>query len=192
MKIYFDTETTGKPRDYKRPMWDVENYPRLVQLGYIVVEGDDIIFENEVIIKPDGYEIPQAASDIHGISTERAMREGISVGDALSEFLSWLEMCDEVIGHNIEFDINVVGAECWRIYSANPFLGKKTICTMRSSTNFCQLPSSFKGGQFKFPTLAELYMKLFGESMGAAHTALQDTQNTVKVYDALVEKGIIK
>lgn len=193
MKMFFDTETTGKPKDYKRPMSDVENFPRLVQLGFIVTTDDgDVLHENEAIIKPDGYEIPEAASAIHGITNQRALEEGVPISLVLSEFLFWLNLSDEVIGHNIQFDVNVVGAECWRIYSGNPFLGKKETCTMKSSTDFCAIPSPFKVGTNKYPTLAELYRKLFNEDMGAAHTALQDIQNTMKCYGALVERGVIK
>tara|TARA_B110000908_G_C9962776_1_gene317636 strand:+ start:106 stop:219 length:114 start_codon:yes stop_codon:yes gene_type:complete len=36
MKIlFFDTETTGLPKDFNAPIEEVENWPRLVQLGYL-------------------------------------------------------------------------------------------------------------------------------------------------------------
>lgn len=189
MELFFDTETTGKPKRYDAPVSDVDNYPRLVQLGYIVTDGDQTLLETEILIYPNGFEIPEEASRIHGVTTERARREGLAIKHVLLDFVYWIGSVDLIVGHNVDFDVSVVGAEYWRLYESNPFSGKKTICTMKSSTNFVGLPGKYG---FKYPKLSELYLKLFGMEMGAAHTALQDIQNTVKCYRALVDRGIIK
>jgi DNA polymerase III epsilon subunit-like protein len=189
MKLFFDTETTGVPRNYSAPVSDTENWPRLVQLGYVVMEGDDVLLETEYIIKPDGFEISLEASSVHGITTEKALAIGVDITDGLGNFLFWVQNCDEIIGHNVSFDVSIVGAECWRLWQKNPFEGKKVICTMKSSTNFCAIPKRL--GSYKYPKLFELYEKLFGEPMGAAHTALQDIQNTAKCYFELVKRGVI-
>lgn len=34
MILLFDTETTGKPKNYKAPSSDTENWPRLVQIAW--------------------------------------------------------------------------------------------------------------------------------------------------------------
>ncbi len=198
MKIFFDTETTGLPKNYNAPISDVDNYPRLVQLGYIVVANSNeptldsnIIFHSESIVKPVGFEIPAEASNVHGVTQAKAMLYGEDIAWVLSEFKSWVDKCDTVIGHNVKFDINVVGAEFWRLYGKSPLEGKPTICTMMSSIQFCKLPGRYDS-QYKYPKLAELYFALFAEPMGHAHTALADIENTVKCYNALVEKGVIK
>ena len=189
MKLFFDTETTGIPKNYNAPVSDVENYPRLVQLGFIVMDEENTVFQKEYIIKPEGFEIPAGASNVHGITTEKAISEGVPIKDVVDEFATWIEKCSTIVGHNVSFDVNVVGAEYWRLYQKNPFDGKNMVCTMKSSTNFCELPG---GRPFKYPKLFELYRKLFDKDMGAAHTALQDIQNTVTCYFALIEKGVIK
>lgn len=189
MNLFFDTETTGVPKRYNAPVSDVENYPRLVQLGFVVTNGREILLEQEFIIKPVGFEIPEQASAVHGISTERALREGVDIQEVLETLEFWITNCDVIVGHNVSFDMSVVGAEFWRLHQRNPFDGKDFVCTMKSSTEFCQLPG---GRPFKYPKLFELYKKLFDKDMGAAHTALQDIQNTVDCYFALVERGIIK
>ncbi len=61
---------------------------------------------------------------------------------------------------------------------------------MKSSTNYCKLPGSY--GKYKWPKLGELYQILFHEDMGAAHTALQDIQNTAKCYFELKRLSIIE
>ena len=188
MELFFDTETTGIPRNYNAPVSDVENWPRLVQLGFIVMDGKTSLVETEFIIKPVGFEIPVETSNIHGITTEKALAEGVSIQDALGVFCFWVQESETIIGHNISFDLSIVGAEFWRLYQNDPFAGKKTVCTMKSSTQFVGIPRS---GGFKYPKLHELYRKLFDKDMGAAHTALQDIQNTATCYFELVERGIV-
>lgn len=101
MLLFFDTESTGIPKNYKAPVSDVDNWPRLVQLGYIITDNGKIIHQNEDIVEPDGFEIPVEASDIHGITTELAKLNGIDIVEVLDEFQFWVEQCDTVIGHNV-------------------------------------------------------------------------------------------
>ena len=58
--VFFDTETTGLPRDYNAPSSKLDNWPRLVQLAWIVsdYDGNVISSENHIII-PNGFEYPQ-------------------------------------------------------------------------------------------------------------------------------------
>lgn len=190
MELFFDTETTGKPKRYDAPISDVDNYPRLVQLGYVVTHEEEVLIEEELIVRPVGFVIPTEASDIHGITQEIAEKSHTNILSALQELLFWVSNVDSLIGHNVSFDVSVIGAECWRIWGKSPLEGKKTICTMKSSTDFVGIPGKY--GKMKYPKLSELYAKLFGEEMGAAHTALQDIQNTVKCYHELVKLGVIK
>jgi hypothetical protein len=36
MYLFFDTETTGLPKSWKAPVTDVNNWPRLVQLAFLL------------------------------------------------------------------------------------------------------------------------------------------------------------
>ena len=82
--LFFDTETTGIPQDYKAPCTDTDNWPRLVQLGWILTDsrGNELRRGNR-IVRPEGFEIPAAASDVHGITTERALAEGEPLRDVM-------------------------------------------------------------------------------------------------------------
>ena len=89
MYLLFDTETTGLPKNWKAPVTDLNNWPRLVQLAYLFYDnnGNEISAGNH-IIKPDGFIIPTDASRIHGISTEKAIQEGKTLLIVLQEFQS--------------------------------------------------------------------------------------------------------
>lgn len=187
--LYVDTETTGKPKDYKRPVSDVDNWPRLVQLGYILEEDDKSLQEYEFIIRPNGFEIPVEASNIHGVTQELALKDGASLGEVMDKLLVAIVSADIIVGHNISFDMAVLGAEYYRIIGRNPLEEKRSICTMKISVNFCKLPGNYG---FKWPKLNELFFKLFEKEMGAAHTALQDISNTQMCFHELVTRGVIK
>lgn len=188
--LFFDTETTGKPKDYKRPMTDVDNWPRLVQLGYLWMRDDGkVIDENEFIIRPDGFFIPEEVSRIHGITTEKALLNGVLIENVIDHMRGMFTMCDVVVGHNVSFDINVLGAEFVRQGRENPFEGKAIIDTMTAATNYCQIPGAYG---YKWPKLTELWRKLFGTELPQTHTALDDIKHTADCYFALVERGVIK
>jgi len=40
MKIFIDTETTGLPRRRNAPYSEVSNWPRLVQLAWVIVDDN--------------------------------------------------------------------------------------------------------------------------------------------------------
>ena len=85
--LFFDTETTGVPRNYKAPSSDTRNWPRLVQLAWILTdENGNRIHTGNQIVKPDGFVIPADAAKVHGISTQRAMAEGIPLNEVINQF----------------------------------------------------------------------------------------------------------
>lgn len=96
MILIFDTETTGVPRNYKAPASDLDNWPRLVQLAWILAEEDGTpIEEIEYIVRPNGFSIPLAASAIHGITTETAMNRGVDLIEVMNHFQLSLLQADQ-------------------------------------------------------------------------------------------------
>ena len=60
---------------------------------------------------------------------------------------------------------------------------------MESTVDYLKLPST-RGG-YKFPSLADLSRKLYGEAFKDAHNALIDIQNTAKIFWDLVDLKVI-
>ena len=87
--LLFDTETTGVPQNYDAPISDLQNWPRLVQLSWILCDqqGNDIETGND-IVKPDGFIIPEAASRIHQITTIYAIETGADLSTVLNNVSS--------------------------------------------------------------------------------------------------------
>lgn len=189
MYLFFDTETNGKAKDFNAPVQDLDNWPRITQLGWqLYNDNEELISEGSYLIKPDGWEIPNEQFFIdNNMSTERCEEFGIPLVEAVTKFIEDLEKAEYMIAHNMQFDINVLGAELIRLNMV-PKKQTKKICTMKESTNFCKLPG-FRG--YKWPTLTELHVKLFGEEFEGAHDALDDVSATARCFFKLKEYGVL-
>ena len=130
--VFFDTETTGVPRDYKAPTTDT-----------------------------------------------------VSVVD---EFMDDFDQATFIVGHNIDFDKKILGAELIRLHRPDVMNSKHTYCTMQAGTNFCRIPGRYG---YKWPKLQELYVKLFGHDFEGAHNAMSDIEATQECFWELRKKGII-
>ena len=189
MYLIFDTETTGLPRDYNAPMSDVDNWPRLVQLAWQLHDAKGNLLSNHsYIIRPEGFTIPYNAEKVHGISTKRALAEGHDLKQILGIFEGDVQKAEYLVGHNVEFDINVVGSEYLRAEATMP-LTVAQLDTKDISTDFCALPGG-RGGKFKWPTLTELHQKLFGKGFGDAHDAAYDVDATARCFFGLIIQGV--
>jgi len=189
MYLFFDTETTGLPKNWNSPVTDLNNWPRIVQLAYILYDiSGNKISEGDFIIKPNGFIIPQDSSLIHGISNDRAIIEGQPLLSVLQHFNSKMEQANFLVAHNISFDEKIVGAEFLRSGISNNIESKNKICTMKKSTNFCAINGP---NGYKWPKLSELHYKLFGMGFEEAHNASVDIQATAKCFWELKNRNLI-
>ena len=192
MFLIFDTETTGLPLDKNAPLTNFNNWPRMVQLAWQIhdANGKFVKAENH-IIKPEGYIIPINASMVHGISTEHALNVGEDLNHVLDIFTETLKTVKYVVGHNVEFDLNVVGCEYLRTKGVNPLEQKLMVDTCTEKTaNFCKL-SGGPGRKFKKPKLAEIHQLLFNEGFDMAHNASADVEATARVFLELIRIKVL-
>lgn len=191
MFLIYDTETTGLPKDFNAPVTDSENWPRLVQLAWqLHDEKGELIEVFNYIVKPDGFTIPYNSEQVHGISTDRALKYGKPLLEVLEKFEESLAKTKVVAGHNIEFDLNIIGAEHHRMSFQSPLLDIHSVDTKEDGTNFCKIPGG-KGGGYKWPTLTELHFALFQEGFDEAHNAAADVEATARCFLEMVRINVI-
>ncbi len=189
MFLIFDTETTGLPANYKAPLTDFENWPRLVQLAWQCHDvNGKFLFAKNYVVKPVGFRIPINAEMVHHISTEKALEIGQDLDFVLREFAADVEKATVIIGHNIDFDLSIVGSEFLRNGMENVLDKARKLCTKVSSTSFCGI---IKNGKAKWPNLTELHQKLFGAPFEDAHNAAGDVVATTRCFLELVRIGVI-
>ena len=192
MFLVFDTETTGLPKQYNAPLTDFDNWPRLVQLAWQLHDDKGRLVENyNLLVKPEGFVIPIDAKMVHGISTEHATKYGLPLHEVLDTFLKSAEKAKYFVGHNIDFDLCIVGCELLRDRNENPLLAWPRVDTCTEKTaEFCKLPGG-KGGKFKLPRLNEIHEILFGNQFDSAHNASADVQATARVFLELIRIGVL-
>lgn len=195
IKLFFDTETTSLPPKGAKYDTDYNQFPHIVQLAWKIVSPTHTT-EMNLIIKPDGYVIPDESIKIHGITNEIANEKGISMKVALEIFLKDCRDSDRLIAHNIYFDTSMIKANANRILVGfrdcrDSILHKsKRICTMIKTIRFCGCRKP--NGSAKFPSLQDLHKKLFGCEFENAHNAKYDVLALEKCYNELVRIGHLK
>lgn len=189
MYLIFDTETTGLPKRWDAPISDTDNWPRCIQIAWqLHDEMGNLIEHQDYLVKPDGFNIPYDAEKIHGISTELAAEQGISLQEVLAKFNIALSKAKFIVGQNVGFDVNIMGAEFYRENVVNNLQELPVLDTCTEDTaQLCKIPGG-RGGKFKLPTLTELHEYLFGVGFGEAHNATADVEATTRCFLELIRR----
>ncbi len=187
MYLIFDTETTGLPKRWDAPITDTDNWPRCIQIAWQLHDGlGNCIEHQDYLVQPDGFNIPYDAEKIHGISTELAQEQGIPLAEVLEKFNEALSKTKFVVGQNVKFDLNIMGAEFVRSDVANLLQELPVLDTCTEHTaSLCQIPGG-RYGKFKLPTLTELHEFLFNKPFAEAHNATADVEATTRCFFELI------
>ena len=125
------------------------------------------IKEFDSLVKPDNWTITNTF--VHGITQADAIATGKPIGDVLAELSKDLDSVGAFVCHNINFDMDIIGAESYRakqIELAGKIESKRKICTMELGKKFMKAN--------KRPKLVELYKFLFKQEFKQDHRALSD------------------
>jgi DNA polymerase-3 subunit epsilon len=169
----FDLETTGRN----------SRAARIVTASITVVDHEGgVIKEHEWLADP-GVEIPTEASDIHGVTTEQARRDGRPAHEVTREVAAVLqELFDSeipVIAFNASYDFTVLAAESarygvpqlHRFPILDPYIMNKQV-------------DRYRKGKRTLTALCEEY----GVNLDNAHTSAADALATLRVLDAMAGK----
>lgn len=182
IRLVYDTETTG----FLNPL----DPPHIVQLAAILVDDElGEISSMNVIVKPTDWTVPQAASDVHGITTEKALAFGIPLQVALATFSQFCLVAEQAVAHNGDYDRQVIHGELVRLNKLNRLAEMDHFCTMKATTHICKIPD--KRGRNKWPKLQEAHVHFFGEEFESAHDALADVRACWRVHKHLIDNNLI-
>jgi DNA polymerase-3 subunit epsilon len=190
--LFYDTETNGLPQ-WNLPSED-PSQPHITQLAAELCDesNGNVIASMDVLIKPDGWTIPSNLAEMTGITTERAISEGVDLSDALRQFTDMWKRVALRAGHNESFDARMLRIEYFReLDHDDPFhdiwKAAPAFCTQAKSTKIINLPPTAKmlaAGRkhAKSPNLAEAYEFFTGKKLESAHNAVVDLRATKAVY----------
>ncbi len=188
--LFFDCETTGLPRTRFFSPDVADDWPHIVQLAWARY---DVRGRSEVarchIVRPEGFKIPADSTRVHGITHAHALQVGRELAEVIDEFLEAASVpSTTLVAHNLSYDCGVVGAELVRLRRPLEFLEIPGICTMKETTELCQLTRP-GGYGLKWPTLEELHCYCFGHSYDGAHDAASDLEACARSFFKLFEAG---
>jgi len=193
--IYFyDFETNGFPL-WKEPSSD-PGQPHIVQCAAVLVDADTrkTVHSFDLTVRPTAdWGIPEEVSNIHGITTERALAVGLPESQVVAMLLAFHKIAGLRIGHNQPFDARIMRIALRRFGSeatADDWKAGMSYCTQSRSTPICKLPPSEKmlaAGRkhHKTANLGEAFFHFTGGAIENAHTAMADTLACMRVYWAI-------
>lgn len=188
MKItVWDTETTG----FSTKGGDLSQQPHIIQFAAIESEYSDGVYSeitrHNFLIKPP-VSIPFWASQVNGIF-DKDVADKNPIRDYMDDIIRVLNRADFLSWHNIEYDEEILSYELERLGRKGDYAPQKTLCTMRSSTDYCKL--QWRGFSYKPPKLSELHRHLFGEYFEWAHDAINDVEATMRCLVELLNRKVI-
>jgi DNA polymerase III subunit alpha len=191
MYLIFDTETTGLPKSWSAPITDTDNWPRCIQIAWqLHDEMGNLVEHQDYLVKPEGFNIPYDAERIHGVSTELATEQGISMIEVLEKFNIALSKTKYIVGQNVGFDVNIMGCEFHRFNIGSDLTQMPVLDTCTETTaELLKLPGG-RGGRFKLPTLTELHQYLFNQPFSEAHNATADVEATTRCFLELIKREV--
>lgn len=176
----YDTETTGLPV-WSTPSDDPAQ-PHIVQLGAILCNADtqNNIQSINIIIKPDGWIIPDDMIAIHGITNELARDVGVSEKLAIEMLLDICGDSDRV-AYNKTFDQRII-----RIALKRYGFGEEVMDKWAQKDNHhdpMRMYQKVHGG--KNIKLVDAYHTVTGKTLKNAHSAIIDASAAKEIYFAI-------
>lgn len=187
--LFVDIETTGLPKRMGARVDDFDNWPRIVEIAWILADNNGKELESESFVLNTDSDIPKEASSIHGITNRVANQRGVNRGYVLRELSAALSKSQLMVAHNVRFDYKIIYSEFKRCSISSKIHNFPKLCTMHSTTDYCMIPGVYG---YKFPTLKELYYKIFREQMPDSHSAMGDVKACKKSFFELKQRNIIK
>ncbi|MCW3105605.1 MAG: 3-5 exonuclease [Segetibacter sp.] len=182
--LFIDTEASGLPKNWNLPYDSVGNWPYCVQISWIIYtkDGREIKEENHYI-KNNDFDIADSATKIHGITREFLNANGKCRKDILKLLTEDLLKYDSlIVGHFMQFDIHMLGADFFRAGMENPVKKECTFCTMLATTHLVKNPS------VKFLRLEQLYKTLFNKTLENHHNAIVDAKATASCFFEMMKR----
>ena len=182
--IAFDFETSGLPqgkRNVEVTEETVKSYDtcRAVSLSAARFSHRGRLLDTfDAIITPTDFTISQQSIDVHGITQERAKREGKPFTEVFLDFVKFIgSRTKTMVAHNASFDVGVLRSEMIRNGINLKLLNDLVFrCTLQL----------YRERFLKPIRLGVLYNEIFGEDFENAHNSLADCIACGKVYPYLI------
>ena len=188
MYLIFDSTPISKPGNYQALFSDVQAWPRMIHLSWILLDKDLKPAEDyDCIIKPEGFRITPAILKYAQLEEGEVERRGVELSLVLDQFAATADKAEYIFAHNLNANENIVAAEFVRMKKSINFFKKKRHCLMEEGTYYCKIPN--KGGGYKWPTLNELHAFCFQKGYSPGNNARADVIAAARCFIKMKKTG---
>ena len=189
MKLFFDLETTGLPKQIGYDKWynpeELDKYDtsRIIEIGLVLVnKKGDIVEKYNAIIKPNNFTtLPPIITKLTGITDQEILTNGRDLKHVIEEIKPFFKQVSTINAYNIKFDYNVLLSEMYRIHDKDMIqilIDAKQECTFKLSKQILYI------GSYK---MEKVYKELFKKDPKQDHRAFNDAILCKEVYYKLKE-----
>lgn len=180
--LVWDVESTGV---------DIEN-DRILTAYAMVQEADgNVLEERDWIINP-GIEVPEAASDVHGMTTEWVQENGRKDADrAIREIAGFIDEASmagyPIVGYNNSYDLGILDRELRRHGAVGLDVGLSGLTQFFDPIIYDRATDKYRKGSRKLMDVAKHYGVELDESR--LHEAKYDVIVTAKLAWKMLHNG---
>lgn len=191
MYLIFDVSPIAKVTNYKASFTDVNAWPRLAHISWIVL-GEDLKpiedFDNIVVGNPIKFD--EEIKKNLKIDDEDIRKKGASLEEILKSFNTSVSKVKYVFSHNLNYNQNILAAEYLRQMMPLDLFKLDRYCLMQEGTHFAKLPA--RGGGYKWPSLSELHAACFHTSYAPVNNARADVIAATRCFIKLKKNGTLE
>lgn len=183
MKLIFKVETYREPADLDAQITDLDNWPRITGLAWVVVNDEGKLvrgFQFKVKHDVDPPDLPEEIAKV-------IADQGHPAKQIVAKFLSDYDVCDTIVAHGFKLNYSILAAEAIRygLRAKTKIADDRRICTQTGIEEVYEAESETRN-------LPDLYYSLFGEFIDDDLTPMQVLQVLEKVVEELVYRGIVR
>lgn len=188
MILFFDVSAISKVKNWKAEPTDTDNWPRMLHLAWQMYDDERklVSFGNK-IIKSDNQKITANVAKSTGVTQKQMTEDGVDLNSALLEFNEEVNKAKTIISFNWKYNASILLCEYKREKIKTDLDVKDSFCLMHESTYYCKLPSRYGG--FKWPTLTQLYAKIYQAKLEGINQADTDVIACASCFYKLMDLG---
>ena len=191
MYLILDVSANGAPKSWKAAPDDVFNWPRMVQLSWLVYNEDrELQAQANDLIQPNGWKMPAAMAKRYHVTQEQLEEKGIPAREALEKLVPQIDACQYLITHNMTFCEGILTAEMARLSMPHRLSAADKYALMQEAAWYTKLPA--RGGRYKWPSLQDIHVKMFQARYANAGEAYADVATTAIVLFGLLDLEAIE
>lgn len=172
--LFVNMATSGLPKKFYGQDYnykDLESFDscRVVQIAWRVSNAGNNISHRSFYIKPNQFDISDGAYNIHKITKDFALENGVEIQIMFDQLLADIKTCNLIVSHGMEFDHNVLMSELYRSKANKDLMFIiqyiDRLCTGDATKGILKLPTKSTFDAYKMPKFSELYAFCFKKEL---------------------------